>query len=328
MPRSHQPVQGQMEQAMLPPPLRKPKDLIDECECEDSMDYINEISGDYFSSAQKMLNNYEDSPPEVSPIRSNWGTDTLSAEAQLDSKNVHWAQPPTYSLCPLSSPAPARTYSNMSLKDIIRRRESVPLRRPTISGSFKSPFLPKPPMASVDQSLIPATSEFIGQGQEDGTLSIANPSQFILPASTVPSASVAQSEDRAKRHITKSQSFSLPTSSCAPETGPQCATQTVLLQPHRGMTIRFEPSQKPFKSPLATKTPLGTTLKTSRCPSGFDTTDNSSPLLVNPRSRKVITAKAGAKSGQGAVGVGAGAQCTGVSKVATSSSFAEVQAAW
>lgn len=206
----------------------------------------------------------------------------------------------------------------------------MPLRRPTISGSFKSPFLSKPPMANVDQTLIPGTSEFIRQEQEGGTMPIADPSPFIIPAPIVPSVPVAQSENRAKRRMTKSQSFSLPTTSCAPEIELQRATQAILLRPHRGMTIRFEPSQKPFKPPLATKNPLGPTLKTSRCPSGFNTTDDSSPLLVNPRSRNVITTtKAGAKSGQRvAVGVGVGAQCAGVSKVATSSSFAEVQAAW
>jgi len=204
----------------------------------------------------------------------------------------------------------------------------VPLRRPTISSSFKSPFLPKPPMANVDQAHIPAPPEFIRQGQDDGILSIANPSQLILPALIVPSGPVAQSEIRAKRRMTKSQSFSPPTNSCIPGTGPRRATQAVLLRPHRGMTIRFEPSQKPFKPPLATKNPLGPALKTNRCPSGLDTTDDSSPLLVNPR-RKVITTKAGAKSGRRvAVGVRVGAQCAGASKLTTSSSFAEVQAAW
>lgn len=205
----------------------------------------------------------------------------------------------------------------------------MPLRRPTISGSFKSPFLPKPPMAKVDQAPIPATSEFIRQEQEDGTMPIANLSPFILPGPIVPSASIAQSENRTKRRMTKSQSFSLPTNSCAPEIELQRATQPILLRPHRGMTIRFEPSQKPFKPPLATTKPLGPTLKTSRCPSGFDTTNNSPPLLVNPRRKVITTTKTGVKSGQRTVvGVGAGAQCSGVSKAATSSSFAEVQAAW
>jgi len=196
----------------------------------------------------------------------------------------------------------------------------VPLRRPTISSSFKIPFLSKPQTASVDQALILTTSEFIRQGQADATMSRANPIPFTLPTPIVP-ASVAQPENKAKRRATKSQPFSHPTSSRAPGIGSRRATQAIPLPPHRGMTIRFEPSQKPFKPPLVTK-PLGPTLKTGRCPSGFDTT-NDSPLLVNPR-RKVIT-KAGAGFGQGTVGVGA--QRTRVNKVATSS-FAEVQAAW
>jgi len=240
--------------------------------------------------------------------------------AQLGSKNVHRTQGPAASLCPLAAPAPTRTYSNIPLKEIIRRRETAPLRGPTISGIFKSPFLPKPQVASTDQALILTTPEFSRQGQEDGTMSRASRSPFILPTPIV-SASVAQSENKAKRRATKSQPFSLPTSSCAPGIRPRRATQAVLLPPHRGMTIRFEPSRKPFKPPLVTK-PSRSTLRTSRCPSGFDTA-NDSPLLVNPR-RKVIT-KAGAGFGQRTVGVGA--PCAGVNKVATSS-FAEVHAAW
>ncbi|KAG0129136.1 hypothetical protein HOY82DRAFT_652588 [Tuber indicum] len=316
MPRSDQPAQVQMEQVMPPPPLRQPRKLIDEGKSQDDMGYINGISGrDYFSSAQKILSNYEPARPTVSPSQSNWKTNTNSAKVQLGTKKFHKAQPPTYSLSPLSTPTPARTYSNMPLKDIIKRREAVPLRRPTISSSFKSPFLANPPMINMNQTIIPATSGVSRQGQGDRIMPIVSPGLFTIPASIV-----AEPENRAKRRMTQSQAFSLPTSTRAPQIGPRRATQGVLLQAHRGMTIRFEPSQKPFKPPLMEK-PLEPTHRTSRQPSGFGATDE--PVSVYPR-RKVIT-KAWAKSAQGKAGVGA--HCAGASKAATSS-FAEVQAAW
>ncbi|KAG0641563.1 hypothetical protein HOY80DRAFT_1038903 [Tuber brumale] len=316
MPRSDQPAQVQKEQVMPPPPLRQPRKLIDEGESRDDMGYINEISGrDCFSNAQKILNNYKSTRLTVSPIRSNLKTNTSSAKVQLGSKSLYKAQPPTYSLSALSTPTPARTYSNMSLKDIIKRRETVPLRRPTISSGFKSPFLAKPPVTNMNQSVIPSTSGVFRQGQGDGIMPMVVSGLFTVPASIV-----AEPGNRAKRRMTESQAFSLPTRARAPKIGPRRATQAALLRPHRGMTIRFEPSQKPFKPPLMAK-PLEPTHRTSRQPSGFGVADD--PVLIYPR-RKVIT-KTWARSAQGKAG--AGAHCAGVSKAATSS-FAEVQAAW
>ncbi|RPA92724.1 hypothetical protein L873DRAFT_141881 [Choiromyces venosus 120613-1] len=322
MPRSDQLAQAQPEQVMLPPPFRHPRKLIDEYESEDDMDGINEISGgNYFSNAQKILNNPEDARLSIPSNRPNWNTKTIPAKVQLGSKNFHKSQPPIYSLSPLSTPTSIRTYSNVPLKEIIKRREIVPLRRPTISGSFKSPFLSKSPMTNMDQALVPSTSEFICQGQEHGTMPISNQSPFIIPTSIIPSTFAIEFDNKAKRCMTESEPFPLSTSTHASRIGPRRATQAAPLKAHRGMTIRFEASQKPFKPPLMTK-PLKSILRTGRQASGFDTTDDS-PILVNPR-KKIIT-KARTKSGQ--EGLGEGAQCAGKRKVVTSS-FAEVQAAW
>ncbi|CUS09031.1 unnamed protein product [Tuber aestivum] len=320
MPWSGQPAQARTERVMLPPPFRQPRKPIDGDESEDNLDYINEIpGGSYFSNAQKMLDNCEDARLTVLPIRSNRETSTTPTKGQLGSRNVPKTQPPTHSLSPLSTPTPARTYNNIPLKDIIKRRETVPLRRLTISGSFKSPFLPKPAMTNMDQA--PTTSGLSRQGQKDRTMSIANPNPFTVPAPIVPSPFVAEPKNRVKRRMTGFQSFSLPTGTRAPGIGARRATQGSSLQLHRGMTIRFEHSQKPFKPPLMTK-PLQATLRTSRQPSGFDAVGDNL-VLVNPR-RKVVS-KAQAKSGRGKVGVDA--QCAGMSKAAMSS-FLEVQAAW
>ncbi|PWW79561.1 hypothetical protein C7212DRAFT_310528, partial [Tuber magnatum] len=73
------------------------------------------------------------------------------------------------------------------------------------------------------QAPIPITPEPIRQGQEDTTMSIVNPSPFTIPAPMVPSKFVAESENRAKRHMTEFQSFSLPTGTRSPKIGPRRA---------------------------------------------------------------------------------------------------------
>lgn len=220
--------------------------------------------GTYFSSAQRSLVSGPRSghyaPGNIqfatSPRRgygSPMDSEEIDEEGESEAKgakNQSAYRPAVYSLSPAAISTPARHHTMMPLKDILKRGASFQTRRPSISGIFRKPSLLPRPFPRSEPSIVPASPQVVFSGQQDSARLPVDSSPFIVRSSIIPSAFASETDSRVKRRMARLRSDAFGEHFSTHRGGSSGANRPITFRPRRGMTVRFNPSQKPFRPPL------------------------------------------------------------------------------